>query len=248
MPRSPSPYQVSYTFGPGPLTPAIKALIWTNVGMFVISVVVPGITLYLALVPAAVVERLFVWQPVTYLFLHDGVFHILFNMLMLWMFGTDLERTWGTRFFLRYYFVTGIGAAVVTILLSLAPLGFADVLYYTPTVGASGAIYGVLLAYGLTYPNRPIYVYLLFPIPAKIFVLIMGAIELLSSISGGGGNVAHSAHLGGLAVGYLYLQMRRGNPLAEIKYRYAKLRMSRARRKFDVHQGGRQDDRDRWVH
>ena len=248
MPRYPSPSQVSYTFGPGPLTPGIKALIWVNVGMFLIPIAVPAVTLYLALVPAAIVERWFAWQPLTYMFLHDGVFHILFNMLMLWMFGTDLERTWGTRFFLRYYFVAGIGAAVVTVLLSLAPLPFADLLYYTPTVGASGAIYGVLLAYGLMFPNRPIYLYLLFPIPARVFVLIMCAIALLSSISRGGSNIAHSAHLGGLVVGYLYLKMRRGNPLAEIRYRYAKMRMSRLRRRFDVHPGGRQDDGNRWVH
>ena len=248
MPRYPSPYQVSYTFGPGPLTPGIKVLIWVNVGMFLVPIVMPAVTLYLALVPAAIVERWFAWQPLTYMFLHDGVFHILVNMLMLWMFGTDLERTWGTRFFLRYYFVAGIGAAAVTVLLALAPLPFADLLYYTPTVGASGAIYGVLLAYGLMFPKRPIYLYLLFPIPARVFVLIMCAIALLSSISGGGSNIAHSAHLGGLLVGYLYLKMQRGNPLAEIKYRYAKMRMNRMRRRFDVHRGGRQDDGNRWVH
>ena len=248
MRRYSSPSQVTYTFGPGPLSLAIKALIWANAAMFVITLLVPDIALFLALVPAAIVGRLFIWQPVTYLFLHDGLFHLLFNMLALWMFGTDLERTWGTRFFLRYYFVTGIGAAATTVLLSLAPLPFADLLYYTPTVGASGAIYGLLLAYGLTFPNRPVYLYLLFPIPARVFVLIMGAIALLSSISGGGSNIAHSAHLGGLVVGYVYLRMGRGNPLAALKYRYTRMRMNQLRRKFEVHPGGRRDDWEKRVH
>jgi membrane associated rhomboid family serine protease len=248
MPRYPSPSRVSYTFGPGPLTPAIKALVWINVGMFLVPLVVPEITWYLALVPAAVIERLFIWQPLTYMFLHAGVFHILFNMLMLWMFGTDLERAWGTRFFVRYYAIAGVGAAAATVLASLVPSRLADVLYLTPTVGASGAIYGLLVAYGLTFPNRPIYLYLLFPVPARVFVLIMGAIELLSSISGGGGNIAYSAHLGGFVVGYLYLKLRRGNLLGQINYRIAKARMNRARRRFDVHQGGRGNDANRWVH
>jgi membrane associated rhomboid family serine protease len=248
MARYPYPSRVSFTFGPGPLTPAIKTLIWINVGMFLVPLLLPQITWYLALVPAAVIERLFIWQPVTYMFLHAGVFHILFNMLMLWMFGTDLERAWGTRFFVRYYFVTGIGAAAVTIMAALVPSGVSDVLYLTPTVGASGAIYGLLVAYGLSFPNRPIYLYLLFPIPARVFVLIMGAIALLSSISGGHGNIAYSAHLGGLVVGYLYLKLRRGNLLAEIKYRFVKAHMDRARRKFDVHRGGRGDGGSGWVH
>jgi membrane associated rhomboid family serine protease len=248
MPRYPYASRVSYTFGPGPLTPAIKALIWVNVGMFVVPLLLPEMSWYLALVPAAVIERLYIWQPVTYMFLHAGVFHILFNMLMLWMFGTDLERTWGSRFFVQYYFVTGIGAAAATILVSLVPSGLSDVLYLTPTVGASGAIYGVLVAYGLSFPDRPIYLYLLFPIPARVFVLIMGAIELLSSISGGHSNIAYSAHLGGLVVGYLYLKLRRGNLLPEIKYRMAKVRMDRARGKFDVHRGGRRDGGNGRVH
>ena len=247
MRRYPSPAQVAHTFGPGPLTPAIKALIWANVAMFVVTLVAPSLVPYLGLLPAAVFERLFIWQPFTYMFLHGGVMHILINMLMLWMFGTDLEHRWGTRFFLRYYFVTGIGAAATTILFSLLPLGIGGMLYYSLTVGASGAIYGVLLAYGLTFPNRPIYMNLLFPIPARVFVLIMGAVALLASI-GGGGTVAYSAHLGGLVVGYVYLKMKWGNLLAELRYRYAKLRMSQMRRKFDVHEGGRQNDANRWVH
>ena len=105
-------------------------------------------------------------------------------------------------------------------------------------VGASGAIYGLLLAYGLYFPSRTIYLYFLFPIQARYFVMLVGAIAFLSSIGSSGGGVAHVAHLGGLLVGYLYLKGRRG-PLDELKYRWLKWRLSRSRSRFDVYQGGR---------
>jgi rhomboid family protein len=244
---SSSPRTLTYQFGPGPITPVVRLLIWANVAMFVVSWLVPSVVRYLGLQPEAVFSRLFIWQPVTYMFLHAGVFHILFNMLALWMFGVELERLWGRVFFLKYYFVTGIGAAATTLLLALAPGGFGDAMRFTITVGASGAIYGLLLAYALYFPNRPIYVWALFPIPARYFVLIMGAIAFMSSMGGDQGGVANSAHLGGLVFGYLYLRVWRPRPLAEIKYRYVKWRMNRLRSKFDVHTGGR-NDWDRRVH
>ena len=114
------------------------------------------------------------------------------------------------------------------------------------TIGASGAIYGVLLAYALYFPHRPIYLYFVFPIPAQYFVMIVGAITFLSSIGGGGGGVAHTAHLGGLVVGYLYLKGLRGRPLDELKYRWLRWKMNRARGKFDVYSGGRRGDDDGW--
>jgi membrane associated rhomboid family serine protease len=155
------------------------------------------------------------------------------------MFGTELERMWGRQFFLKYYFVTGIGAGVITVLMSFLPFDFATRMYYSVTIGASGAIYGLLLAYGLYFPDRPIYIYAIFPIPAKYFVMIFGAIALLSSISESDSGTAHMAHLGGLLVGYLYLKGGRIHPLAEMKYRYLKWKYERARRKFDVYSGGR---------
>jgi membrane associated rhomboid family serine protease len=118
---SSSPRTVIYRFGPGPVTLVVKALIWANVVMFVLSWLVPDILPWLGLRPAAVFSRLFVWQPVTYMFLHAGVFHILFNMLALWMFGVELERLWGPRFFLKYYLITGVGAAATTLALALFP-------------------------------------------------------------------------------------------------------------------------------
>jgi membrane associated rhomboid family serine protease len=188
-----------------------------------------------------------VWQLVTYMFLHAGLFHILFNMLALWMFGTELERVWGTRYFLKFYFVTGIGAGALTVLFSMLPFAFAEQVYYSVVIGASGAVYGLLLAYALYFPDRPIYMYFVFPIPARIFVLILGAIELVSSVSAPGG-VANATHLGGLLVGYVFLKNGRVHPVAELKYRYLKWKNTRARRKFDVHSGGRADDWNRRVH
>jgi membrane associated rhomboid family serine protease len=249
MSRSPS--RVTYQFGPGRMTPAVKALIVANVAMFVGTVLAPSMAAPLALMPEAVVTRGAVWQLVTYMFLHGGVFHILFNMLALWMFGVDLERGWGTPFFVKYYAITGIGAGLVTVAVSLLPFAFAAPIYYGMTVGASGAIYGLLLAYGLYFPDRPIYLYFIFEIKAKYFVMIVGAIALVSSLGSSGSNLAHFAHLGGLAIGYLYLRgqrLARFSPVAELKYRYLKWKIARARRRFDVHSGGRSDDWDQRIH
>ncbi len=250
MARYPSP-GVTYAIGPGGISPAVKLLLIVNVAMFIATILVPELRQYLGLRPQAVLERGAIWQLATYAFLHADVFHILFNMLALWMFGVELERIWGTRFFVKYYAITGIGAGLVTIVVSLLPLAFSPVMYIVPTIGASGAIYGLLLAYGLTFPNRPIYLYFLFQIPAKYFVMIIGAVAFLSSISNQPGGISHAAHLGGLGVGYFYLKGRRllrVNPLAEVKYRYLRWRINRMRRRFDVHSGGRKDDWDRRVH
>ncbi len=236
------PSSMSSSFGPGRMTPAVKWLIITNLIVFMMNLIVPIMTLRLGLQPQAIFENLALWQPVTYMFLHDtgGVGHILINMLSLWMFGTELERTWGTRFFTKYYFITGIGAAVTSLILSM----FVDGIYYSVTVGASGAIYGLLLGYGMYFPNRPIYLYFIFPIPAKYFVMIVGAIAFLSALGGPGGGVAHSAHLGGLLVGYFYLKGLRARPFDEIKYRWLRWKMGRARSRFDVHSGGRSSEDD----
>jgi membrane associated rhomboid family serine protease len=235
------------SFGPGPLTPAVKALLIANTIMFVVTVFMPQLTVWLGLRPASVIGDFAIWQPLTYLFLHGSFFHVLFNMLTLWMFGVELERMWGTKYFTQYYFAAGIGAGLTQIVLGLLPFGFADQFYYPITIGASGAVYGLLLAYALYFPHRQIYMYFVFPVPARIFVAILGAIALLSAMSGGGG-VAHSAHLGGLAAGYLYLKGPRFHPISEIKYRFLKWRINRMRRKFDVHVGGRADDVNRRVH
>ena len=166
--------------------------------IFVLQMFVTSrIDLYLGLVPILVWKRYFLWQLFTYIFLHGGVSHLLFNLLALWMFGGDLENYWGSKRFLRYFFFCGIGAGICTVVLS--PYQF------IPVIGASGAIYGILLAFGWLFPNRLIYIYFLFPIPAKYFVVIFGLIELFSSIEGTGGGIAHLTHLGGLLFGLFYM-------------------------------------------
>lgn len=236
----------SFSFGPGPLSQAIKALVAANVVLFLAALAIPELIGAFGLRPSAVLFQGRVWQPVTYMFLHGSVGHILFNMLALWMFGTELERTWGTRAFLRYYFVVGIAAAISTILVS-ATLPFAARTFYTTTIGASGAIYGLLLAYGLLFPNRPIMLYFIFPIPAKYFVMILGAVALLMSVNDSGG-IAHITHLGGLVAGYVLLRGRHLSPANEVRYRYLRWKMDRARKKFGVYAGGRKDDWDKRVH
>ncbi len=248
MMRPTRPGYVSYSFGPGPLTPAVRALIAVNVAGYVLTLAAPSLSIWLGLVPALVVERWWIWQPVSYMFLHGGLFHLLFNMLALWMFGVDLERRWGTRYFLRFYAVAGIGAAATTLLISLLPFGFARELFESVTVGASGAIYGLLVAFAMMYPHRPIYLYMLFPIPARIFVLIIGAISFLSSLSEPRGGVAHATHLGGLLAGYLYLAWPGGHLFSAIRSQWLRWRLARMRKRFGVHEGGRKERGGPWVH
>lgn len=194
---------MSYYFFGGPVTRTVKALIAVNIAVFVLRFIVrlfgsSFIDLYFGLIPARVTHEYMIWQLVTYMFLHGGIFHLFFNMLSLFMFGNDLERYWGTRRFLNYYFITGIGAGICSWLISINS--------WAVIIGASGAVYGLLLAYGLTYPNRIVYLNFLLPVKVKWLVLIMGAIAFMSSISGSEPGVANIAHLGGMVVGYLLLK------------------------------------------
>ncbi len=247
MRRSSSAYGSSIAFGPGPLSPALKALIIANVVVFVAQLLVPRIAWTLALRPADALWRLEIWQLVTYMFLHVGAVHVLFNMLALWMFGTELERIWGTRDFLKFYFVTGTGAAALTVLFSLLPFDAAAQLRGALIMGASGAIYGLLLAYGLYFPDRPLLLFMVFPVPAKYAVMIFGVLAFMFSMEGNSG-VANATHLAGLIVGYFYLKGGRVHPMAEAKYWYLRWKMARTRKKFDVYSGGRANDWNRRVH
>ncbi|MFQ5689789.1 MAG: rhomboid family intramembrane serine protease [Gemmatimonadota bacterium] len=139
------------------------------------------------------------WSPFTYMFLHGGFWHLFFNMLALFFFGPPLERKWGSRFFLRFYLVAGLGGALLS--LPLYPLIGSRLV-----IGASGAVFGLLLAFAMNWPDAPIYIWGIFPIQAKWFVSILGAFALYATLLGGRGNVADWAHLGGLATGFLYLR------------------------------------------
>jgi membrane associated rhomboid family serine protease len=249
QPFNPSASSFAYSFGPGPVTPAIKAIIIVNVVVFVATwVAQQPINDWFGITPSQVIRSQWIWQPVTYMFVHVGPFHILFNMLTLWMFGVELERMWGTPYFVKFYFVCGVGAALAQVVLSLIPLPIFAGLYGATVVGASGAIYGILAAFALYFPNRPIVMFFIFPVPAKYAVMIMGAIALYASASTSSSGTAHLTHLGGLAFGYLYLRGGRLHLISEIQYRFLKWRINRSRRRFDVYNGGRADDVDRRVH
>src|SRR5215208_4403152 len=154
MPRNPSLSTMAYSFGPGPMTPAVRILLYVNIGMYVATLIFSRLVDWLGLIPKQVVEEFWLWQPVTYMFLHaKSPSHILFNMLILWMFGVELERMWKTKFFVKYYFVTGVGAGLLCVLVSLLPFAALHASYDKNIVGASGALYGLLLAFALYFPN-----------------------------------------------------------------------------------------------
>lgn len=135
------------------------------------------------------------WQLMTYMFLHGDTWHLLFNMLALWMFGRELERLWGSREFLKYYLFCGIGAGLVFLIFSKGVV-----------IGASGGVFGVLLAFGLTFPDQIVWFAFIFPMKAKFMVMIFGALTFLSIASPSNDGIAHFAHLGGLVAGFLYLK------------------------------------------
>lgn len=192
-----------YTFQkPSLLPPVVKHLLIINCIVFLAQWVLEGsgqsaITSLCAL-NALWTGRFHGWQLITYMFMHGGLDHLLFNMFALWMFGSVLENYWGWKRFLFYYMVCGIGAGLINLLVP----GWAL------TVGASGAIYGLLLAFGMTFPNEYIYFYFLIPIKAKWFVTIFAVVELLEGFFSTG-NVAHFAHLGGMVFGLLLILLWR---------------------------------------
>ena len=184
-----------------------------------------------------------VWQLATYLFLHGGIWHLIFNMLTLWMFGSPLEGDWGTRRFLKYYFICGIGAGLFDLALNIL-FGHWNEHH---TIGASGAIYGLLVAFGVCYPEQTVLMSFLFPIKAKYMVMIYAGVELLMSMGVNSG-VSNIAHLGGMVVGFVYLKSRL--PGLRIKVpdwqgAYRQWKLQRAKKKFQVYM--KKHDRGPWV-
>ncbi len=149
------------------------------------------------------------WQFISYMFMHGGIGHIFFNLFALWIFGVAIENTWGTKTFVKYYFFTGIGAAILHMAINIGadPVMTAAGPYFIPTVGASGAVFGILLAFGMMFPNREIYFLLIpFPIKAKYFVIMYGCFELFMGISSLQTGIAHFAHLGGMLAGFILIR------------------------------------------
>ncbi len=239
-----------------PFTRWVKRLIIICAAVYFLQVVLGVVArqlgrdmeLYLGLVPALVLHYGFVWQLVTYSFLHATPTHLLLNMLTLWMFGSQEEQDWGSKKFLEFYFFCVIGAALIT--MAVAYTGWSSVSPRTETIGASGGIYGLLIAFGMLYGDREIY---LFPFPfsikAKYLVGIIVFIVVIAAIQSSQGGIANFAHLGGLLFGFLYIKFvpRRGLMFgASERYfnarnSYYRWKRKRAARKFEVYM--RQHDR-----
>ncbi|MGH7483002.1 MAG: rhomboid family intramembrane serine protease, partial [Longimicrobiales bacterium] len=177
------------------LTPWVKRLIIANGAVFLLTALLPAVVAYLAFVPLLTLRH--PWTLVTYMFVHAGFLHILFNMIGLFFFGPPLEARWGAREFVRYYLICGLGGAALSFI--FAP--------NAAVVGASAAVFGVMLAFALHWPDAPIYIWGILPVKAKWLIAILAAASLLSAVAGGSSNVAHFAHLGGFAAGWLYLKL-----------------------------------------
>jgi len=189
-------YSSGYGFGSS-ISDAVRTLIIINVAVFLGTHLVRWFPWALfAMTPRLVLSKLMLWQFVTYMFLHADVWHIGINMLMLWFFGPAIEHAWGPRRFLFYYFFTGIGAALGSFIFS----------FDAPIIGASGAIFGLLVAYAMMFPDTVVLVFFFFPMKIKHAVLFFAGINLLGAVSASGSGIAYVAHLGGALFGYLYLK------------------------------------------
>lgn len=191
--------QTQFTWNPRSITGAIKVLIIINIAMYLLQTISSSqIDLIKIFGLSTSTVWPLIWQPVSYMFMHGGLWHVVINMFVLWMFGGELESIWGKNEFLKYYFITGIGAGLLWLVFSVNGSG-------AILIGASGAVYGILMAYGLMFPNRTVYIYFLFPIKVKWFVLFIGAVAFFSSM-GARSNISHFTHLSGMLIGYFYLR------------------------------------------
>ncbi|HYW36242.1 MAG TPA: rhomboid family intramembrane serine protease [Balneolaceae bacterium] len=197
--------QTEFSFFP----PALKHLIIVTVLVYIASWT-PGIGKYLQIYAPLYPMKsphFYPWQFVTYLFMHANFLHIFFNLFALWMFGQAIENYWGSKRFLIYFFLCGIGGGLAYVLINNNPVMTTQGLEYIPTVGNSGAVFGILLAFGMMFPDRPIiFLFFPFPIKAKYFVAMYGALELFSGITGTEQGVAHFAHIGGMVVGFILIK------------------------------------------
>jgi membrane associated rhomboid family serine protease len=181
------------------MPPAIKALIVANISVYLMSQVVGGRFFDMfGLVSQHVLVDRWVWQPFTYLFIHGGFMHLLFNLFALWMFGMPVESQWGQVEFLKYYLLCGLGAAAASV--AMAPHSA------VPVIGASGPVYGMLVAFAMLYPDAVVYLYFLIPVKAAHMAVLFGLIEFFAGATGSNPGIARFAHLGGMATGFLYIR------------------------------------------
>jgi membrane associated rhomboid family serine protease len=242
----------------GFITPGVKLLVLICAGVFLVQTLAeilfgPAATSWInhffGLVPLGPIPGLRIWQPFTYLFLHGGLLHLLMNMLWLWMFGRELELVWGKKRFLDFFFLCGVGAGLIELLVKTIPMLWGVRPSDVPTIGASGAIFGILMANAVLFPDRRVWV---FPLPVAIpmrpYVAVIGAIEFFFTLGAGGDKVAHLCHLGGMLVGYLYL--RRGSFLYSVRNSVSDWKIQRNKRRFQVYMNKHKEPPsrpDRWV-
>jgi membrane associated rhomboid family serine protease len=236
-------------FGPPVTPPIIKQLLIANLAVFVFQVLTGHqFEWELAASPIDFWQRGYLWQPFTYMWLHAGLGHIAANMFVLWMFGSPVAMVWGARRFLRFYLICGTGAGLIIVsypFLTYA-LGMPTPLSI-PTLGASGAVFGVLLAYSLTWPDRTIM--LIFP-PVAFRAIWLIPLLFFMEVYFGPHNVSHAGHLGGVLVGWLYLRWHgdtRGLSLEQLKYRWRRYRMRKRLREVRMEEE-RERQRGPWVH
>jgi len=200
-------YNSSFQFGGYHLTPWVKRLMIANGAIFLATWAMPGLVDYLAFSPSRALYQ--PWTVVTYMFTHGGLAHVFFNLLALFFFGPPVEERWGSREFIKYYFICGLGGAALSFLFA----------FNSSVVGASAAVYGVMLAFAILWPDIPIYIWGIFPVKAKWLVAALAVLSLLSAFGGSADNVAHFAHLGGFAAGFLYLKFdsATGNPMQKMQ-------------------------------
>ncbi|MEX1182687.1 MAG: rhomboid family intramembrane serine protease [Gemmatimonadota bacterium] len=205
-------YRGSFSFGFG-LTPWVQRLIIANAVVFLLQSMVPVLSYYLAFTPAQVLLK--PWTIVTYMFAHGGFMHLFWNMLGLFFFGPPLEGRWGSREFLKFYFICGLGGAALSFLFAFG----------SPIIGASAAVYGVMLAFALNWPDAPIYIWGILPVKAKYLVMVLAAMSIFSMFNTSD-NIAHAAHLGGFAAAFIYLRLSGpGGPLGGVRKMMTRRRM-----------------------
>lgn len=236
-----APQRPQIRFGSG-WTPVVKTFVIVNVGVFVLQSFWPGMSRIFGLVPEMLWTSFTIWQPVTFNLLHANIMHILFNMLIFYMFAPELERMFGRTRFIGFLLVTGIGAGLCTAVASPSSI--------IPTIGASGIVFGVMLVYAVYFPNRQVLFMLIFPMKIKWMLLILAVIEFWYFVGGGNPGVAHVAHLGGMGFGYLYL--RYDKSFFRLRDMFYRRKLKRLKKKYEVIDGGKsknddQDDKPRYV-
>jgi membrane associated rhomboid family serine protease len=187
-------------------SPAVKWLFYLCVGVFILQLIFePYLTFWLGASPATTLSKFFLWQLVTYAFLHGGVGHLVVNLLVLWFFGMRLEERWGTERFVKFAVFTAATSVLLHLVLASALYGI-----HAPQfiIGISGVCYAIMIAFAYYWPDTPIYIYGIFPVQAKILVGIMAIAVLLSSVREASGQIAHWTHLGGFLFGYVFVKFQ----------------------------------------